>query len=128
MVGGDAGGPARLDLIGRVYTYSQHGDRMYGGSDKMLRFVQYSIASLGALLVGGGCSRRTQFWGRQLLALKHEIDRGRIVSRFFGCVDEAVFLREPQGVYLGKQDWLLKAHGYLMHLSLIAYYVLETGW
>lgn len=43
-------------------------------------------------------------------------------------VDEAVFLREKQGVYLGKQDRWLWLHGWLMHLSLIAYYVLETGW
>ena len=37
-------------LVERLYGYSQHGDRMYGGTDKMLRFFQYSLACLGCKL------------------------------------------------------------------------------
>lgn len=115
-------------LVERLYGYSQHGDRMYGGTDKMLRFFQYSLACIGCKLREGR-SPRSQFAGRQVMAVKHEVDRGRIVSRFFGLLDEVRFLgTQEKGVYLGKWDPLCHLLEIGQHLSLIGYYTGETIW
>jgi hypothetical protein len=72
-------------VVQRLYSYTQHGDHMYGGADKILRFLQYSIGCIGCVL-GGHPALRAQFVARQLMAVKREIDRGRCVTRFFGEV------------------------------------------
>eukprot|EP01050_Picozoa_sp_SAG11_P012207 SAG11_NODE_1344_length_5148_cov_5.463260_4_plen_121_part_00 len=48
----------------RMQAYSQFGDRMYGGSDKMLRFLQYTIACFGHQMDRPRRAARTQFIGR----------------------------------------------------------------
>lgn len=116
-------------VVERVYEYSQHGDRMYGGTDKMLRFFQYSLACIGCKMREDHRSPRARFAGRQIMAVKHEIDRGRIVSRFFGVLDELRFLStQSKGRYLGAFDWLLYLCEWGTHTSLIGYYVGETIW
>ena len=119
----------RKPMVERLYGYSQHGDRMYGGTDKMLRFFQYSLACVGCKLREGHRSLRSQFAGRQVMAVKHEVDRGRIVSRFFGLLDEIRFLTtQTKGVYLGTWDPLVHLLEIGQHLSLMGYYTGETIW
>ena len=123
--GADAQKPG---VVERLYRYSQHGDRMYGGTDKMLRFFQYGLACIGCQLRERG-GPGAQFAGRQCMAVKHEVDRGRVVSRFFGVLDEVRFLStQEKGGYLGAKDLLLKILEVGQHTSLIGYYLLETCW
>eukprot|EP01047_Picozoa_sp_COSAG01_P019719 COSAG01_NODE_1105_length_11671_cov_3.526789_3_plen_91_part_00 len=55
-------------LFERLYNYTQYGDRMYGGTDKLLRFVQYSLACAGTVLVAPRRHARMQFAGEQTAA------------------------------------------------------------
>jgi len=113
--------------VQRLYTYTQHGDRMYGGADKLLRLLQYSLGCLGCLLRGPSATTRALFISRQLMILKNEIDRGRCVSRFFGLLDEVVLMRKGTR-YMGKEDRSLTLLGYGSHLTLCGYYITETIW
>jgi hypothetical protein len=49
--------------------------------------------------------------GRQIMAVKHEIDRGRVVSRFFGTCAYASLIHVPGATHLGIYGGVLVVEG-----------------
>ena len=98
-------------------------------SSNHIRRSRYGLACIGCKMCEGQRSLRTQYAGRQVMAVKHEIDRGRIVSRFFGLLDEVRYLStQAKGHYLGAWDRLLYLCEWSQHTSLMGYYIAETIW